>query len=192
MRVRKANIRRSPETKCSFSHLSGIGSHSVRRRFESGQPTIVGWRLESFHHMTMMEETLSLIAASVIPILSLTITCHLTWLTMFLRAFLLVHTPPRLHIFEDQKKNSIFSLVLTTNCTRHVIILHRTSRPSHTPRLKNHVYALPQHVVPPCFEIFVMVSRTPAISPAVQIRPESPFFENWSAVSVRLHLFFLT
>ena len=47
--------------------------------------------------------------------------------------------------------------------------MHRTSRSSHTPRFKNHVYALPQHVAthqfgPPCFEMFVMGGHTSAIS----------------------------
>ena len=39
-------------------------------------------------------------------------------------------------------------LTLATKCSRHVIIppMHRTSRSGHTPRLKYHVYASPQHV----------------------------------------------
>ena len=46
-------------------------------------------------------------------------------------------------------------LTLATNCTWHVIIpsMHRTSRPSRTPRLKCHVHASPQRAATYQFDL---------------------------------------
>ena len=93
-----ANLLEVQETKCSFST-----AERNRKSFRWTQ--VREWKAchhyqrwmafrKLSHHVTMMEETLCVIATSVIIILMLTSTWHVIWLTKFLRAFLLVHVYP--------------------------------------------------------------------------------------------------
>ena len=80
-----------------MSHSSAeLEAQFAGRRFENARPTIVttvGLRFGNFlTTFEVTEETLSVSAASVT--LFWTITCHLIWLSMFLRVSMTVHFHP--------------------------------------------------------------------------------------------------